>query len=76
MTILYDPQRKGVFQLFEHTTESDFENEVCNLAEQIFGEDTIYIDVKKRVKGGDIITIPDGYFGTPKGLRGWGFKSL
>jgi hypothetical protein len=61
MTVLYDPQRKGVFQLFEHALESDFEKVVCSLAEQIFGEDTIYIDVKKRVKSGDIITIPDGY---------------
>jgi hypothetical protein len=41
--------------------ESEFERSVVTLADQIFGSSSIYVDVKKRVTGNDIVTIPDGY---------------
>ena len=41
--------------------ESDFEAAVVGLADQMFGSSTIYVDVKKRMSGNDIVTIPDGY---------------
>ncbi len=43
------------------TLERDFERLVVEFADAIFGPDTIYIDIKKRVKGHDIISIPDAY---------------
>ena len=41
--------------------EAEFENAVKILADKIFGYSTIYINIKKQVKGKDIITIPDAY---------------
>jgi hypothetical protein len=40
--------------------EKDFEQVVIENASHIFGQNTIYIDIKKRI-GDSIITIPDGY---------------
>ena len=41
--------------------EEDFEKCVVSLADRIFGQSTIYVDVKKRMHGNGIISIPDGY---------------
>jgi len=41
--------------------EIELETAVVSLADQIFGPNTIYVDVKRRVSGNDLITIPDGY---------------
>lgn len=61
MAVLFNPKSRDTYQLFEHSKESSFEKVVVSLSPEIFGQESIYIDVKKRVKGGEIITIPDGY---------------
>jgi hypothetical protein len=43
------------------SNEADFEKSVVALADEIFGPSSIYVDVKKRVRGKEIVTIPDGY---------------
>ncbi len=49
------------YQEYSFTIEADFERVVMKLSNQIFGPDSVYFNVKKRVKGKDIISIPDGY---------------
>jgi hypothetical protein len=41
--------------------ESEFEAFVVQLSYQIFGPDTIYLDIKRKIKGSQIGVIPDGY---------------
>jgi len=50
-----------VYQKFFYRKETQFEKTVGELASFIFGPSTIYIDKKKRIKGGDITSIPDAY---------------
>jgi len=45
---------------FSYELEAKFEADVVELADQIFGPNSIYLNVKKRL-GNDIVTIPDGY---------------
>jgi len=52
---------KKVYNPFHYKIESEFENLIEKLADQIFGSTTIYIPKKKRMTGKSIITIPDGY---------------
>lgn len=61
MPILFDPKSRDTYQIYEHSKESSFEEVVIHLSSEIFGQESIYVDVKKKVKGGDITTIPDGY---------------
>lgn len=49
------------FNLFHFKTEAEFEKLVENLADNIFGTSSIYISKKKRIKGSEIISIPDAY---------------
>ena len=42
-------------------TENEFEKVVQLLSDKIFGESTIYLDLKRKVKGNNIGVIPDGY---------------
>lgn len=49
-----------VYHFHEYESESEFERTVANLYHEIFGEKTIYIDIKKRI-GDTILSIPDGY---------------
>ncbi|MDP1677168.1 MAG: hypothetical protein Q8L88_09900 [Bacteroidota bacterium] len=58
MPILID---KTTYNLFSYDNEADFENCVEQLADHIFGNSTIYISKKKRMKGSEIISIPDAY---------------
>jgi len=44
-----------------YATEADLEADVVRLSDQIFGSSTIYVDVKKRMVGHDVMGIPDGY---------------
>ena len=44
----------------EYQLEKDFEQDVVANYRHIFGNDTIYIDIKKKI-GDNIVTIPDGY---------------
>lgn len=48
------------FLLYEYTNEAEFERDVVNNSQEIFGENTVYIDTKKKI-GDVIISIPDGY---------------
>ncbi|MFC1505454.1 hypothetical protein ACFLQ6_00120 [Thermoproteota archaeon] len=43
--------------------EREFEQTVIKLSDEIFGNNIIYFDIKKRIKSskGDILSIPDGY---------------
>src|SRR2546421_6614197 len=50
-----------LFRPYSYEKEQEFEASVVSLADRIFGPSTIYLDVKKRVSGNDIVTIPDGY---------------
>jgi len=60
MPVVTDSSRR-VFNQVTYDLESKLEADVVALADRIFGCSTIYVDVKKKMKGGDIITIPDGY---------------
>ena len=55
--ILYKNKK---FSLYEYDDEAEFEKDVVTNSKEIFGKDTIYIDVKKKI-GDSIISIPDGY---------------
>ena len=50
-----------VFSYYEYANEKSFEKDVIEHAEEIFGSKSVYIDIKKMIKDGNIITIPDGY---------------
>lgn len=50
-----------VYNHFHFNIEADFEKLVEKIADNIFGTSTIYISKKKRIKGSEIISIPDGY---------------
>jgi hypothetical protein len=50
-----------IYSLYSFNKEDEFEKTVMSLSDKIFGEQTIYIDIKKKVKGNEITTIPDGY---------------
>jgi hypothetical protein len=48
------------YRHYEYTIEKEFEQIVVEKSKQIFGNNTVYIDIKKKI-GDSIITIPDGY---------------
>lgn len=50
-----------VFDAFPYEREDEFERDVVSHAERIFGSSALYVDVKRRMKGNNIVTIPDGY---------------
>ncbi|MCK5767563.1 MAG: hypothetical protein KAH35_04225 [Candidatus Atribacteria bacterium] len=50
-----------IFTLYEYFKESDFEKDIIENSKEIFGPKSFYIDIKKRIKNGSIVTIPDGY---------------
>lgn len=50
-----------VFTSYEYSKESDFELDIIKHAKEIFGPKSLYIDIKKKIKKDNIITIPDGY---------------
>jgi len=60
MSLITDEKGK-LFQPYAFSKENEFEETVKLLADQIFGLSSIYVDVKKKIAGGDIVTIPDGY---------------
>lgn len=59
MAILTDSSGT-IFRPYTYALEKDFEAVVVSLSDQIFGASSIYVDVKRRVKGA-VTTIPDGY---------------
>ena len=50
-----------IFTYFEYAKENDFEKDVIEHANEIFGPKSVYIDIKKKIQNDNIITIPDGY---------------
>jgi hypothetical protein len=60
MSVVLD-KSKSIYRPFSFEDEKQFESKVIELADQIFGPSSIYVDVKKRIKGADIVSIPDGY---------------
>lgn len=48
------------YKYHEYTLEGEFEKVIVDNAKQIFGNNTVYIDIKKKI-GDNIVTIPDGY---------------
>jgi hypothetical protein len=48
------------YKYYEYSNEAEFENVIVENAKQIFGNNTVYIDIKKKI-GDSIVTIPDGY---------------
>lgn len=53
-------QLNKIFAYYEYSTEKEFEHIIVQEALHIFGTNSVYIDIKKRI-GDSIITIPDGY---------------
>lgn len=49
-----------IFYLKHYQLEKDFEQDVVANYRHIFGSETVYIDIKKKI-GDSIATIPDGY---------------
>lgn len=50
----------ATYDHYEYSSEKEFEQIIIEQSCKIFGENSIYIDIKKRI-GDNIITIPDGY---------------
>ncbi|MFW6016241.1 MAG: hypothetical protein ACOCRK_07355 [bacterium] len=50
-----------IFSYYEYETEENFEKRVVEYANKIFGDKSIYIDLKKRIGVDNILSIPDGY---------------
>lgn len=50
----------SIYSHYEYGTEKEFEQVIVQQSANIFGDKSIYIDIKKRI-GDSIITIPDGY---------------
>ena len=48
------------YRYYEYTLENEFEQIIVQKSKQIFGSNTVYIDIKKKI-GDAIVTIPDGY---------------
>ncbi|HEY5592502.1 MAG TPA: hypothetical protein VIK55_15985, partial [Paludibacter sp.] len=49
-----------VYSYYEYPLEKEFEQIIVEKSAYIFGKNSIYIDIKKRI-GDSILTIPDGY---------------
>lgn len=50
-----------LYHPYQFTKEADFEARVIELADRIFGEQTIYLDIKKKLKASEFSIIPDGF---------------
>lgn len=42
---------KGLFRNVSYTNESDFEQTVIKVQQQLFGPNRLYLDVKKKIGG-------------------------
>jgi hypothetical protein len=56
--ILYENK---LFAPYEYESEKAFESDVIKYFKEIFGPESLYIDVKKKIGEDNIVTIPDGY---------------
>lgn len=50
-----------IFTQYEYSSEKEFEKSVIKYSKAIFGDNSLYIDVKKKIGNDNILTIPDGY---------------
>lgn len=50
-----------VYKPYLWDSEDEFEKEVISHSRELFGDESIYIDIKKRIGIGDVLSIPDGY---------------
>jgi hypothetical protein len=53
--------RDKLFIPYEFSNENEFEKLIIQNSNQIFGSNSVYIDVKKKIDSDNIVTIPDGY---------------
>jgi|GEM_PF-186272 len=60
MPILTDDAGR-LFRQATYDLESDFEKAVAEVADRMFGPDTLYVSVKKKMKGNEVVSIPDAY---------------
>lgn len=56
--ILHDDR---TYRPYEYDSEEEFERAVIDHSREIFGPDSIYFDIKKRLGNENVLTIPDGY---------------
>lgn len=49
--------KQGILELYQYRTEQEFEHEIIKNKSAIFGENSIYFNIKKKLGN----TIPDGY---------------
>ncbi|MBB4070575.1 hypothetical protein GGQ18_003190 [Salinibacter ruber] len=56
--ILHDGR---TYHPYEYDSEEEFEEAVIGHSHEIFGPDTVYFDIKKRLENENVLTIPDGY---------------
>lgn len=45
----------------EYRRKGDLEKQIIKYSKHIFGDKTVYLDVKKKIGRGNVATIPDGY---------------
>lgn len=53
--------KRGVYSLLHYESEAEFETDIVKCIPEIFREDRIYLDVKKRIGKGQIKNIPDAF---------------
>jgi predicted transport protein len=54
--------KDGVYHLYNYQSENDLERMVVEHATEIFGRDTVYLDIKRKISSkAGFGTIPDGY---------------
>lgn len=51
----------NIYIPYEYKSEKEFELEIVANSKAIFGQHSLYIDVKKKLVNDNIVTIPDGY---------------
>lgn len=56
--ILHDGR---TYRPYEYDTEEEFEAAVVSHSHEIFGPNSVYFDIKKRLENENVLTIPDGY---------------
>jgi len=50
-----------IYTLYEYSDEHEFEKNIVERSNEIFGPRAVYLKIKKRIKKDNIVTIPDGY---------------
>ena len=50
-----------IYSQYGFPLEKELESKIVEYSKYIFGDDTVYFDIKKKISKGDVIAIPDGY---------------